>query len=175
MTFNYSNGLIYKIVCNNPEITDCYVGSTTNFKQRKTEHKSDCNNEKRKNYNYRIYQTIRANGGWQNWSMLEVEKYSCNDKRELHSRERYWLEQLKANLNCRIPTRTEIEYRKNNKHILKEYFKDYYQENKDKIKEQQSQLIECQCGSVSRKSDIAKHKKSKKHQFYEKINEFIYS
>ena len=126
MSFNYSNGIIYKIACNDTTITDCYVGSTTNFKQRKARHKNVCNKETNKAYNLRVYKFIRDNGGWQNWSMVEIEKYPCNDKRELEARERYWLETLKASLNHNIPTRTQ-----------KEYHKEYYEENKDKIKEYQ--------------------------------------
>ena len=42
----YENGLIYKIVCNDPNITDCYIGSTTNIVKRRQSHKSACNNKK---------------------------------------------------------------------------------------------------------------------------------
>jgi hypothetical protein len=86
---NYSKTVIYKLVCNNLEITDIYVGSTTNFKVRKNNHKSDCNNEKQKPYNQKKYITIRENGGWDNWSMIEIEKFPCNDDNEARARERY--------------------------------------------------------------------------------------
>ena len=46
---NYTNTIIYKIVCNDLNITDLYVGSTTDFTNRKYNHKSSCNNEKIKN------------------------------------------------------------------------------------------------------------------------------
>ena len=36
---------IYKIVCNDLSITDCYVGHTTDFVKRKCNHKIICNNE----------------------------------------------------------------------------------------------------------------------------------
>ena len=62
---NYENGLIYKLCCKDANITDIYVGSTTNFKQRKKEHKADCHNENNKNYNRPVYKFIRENGG--NW------------------------------------------------------------------------------------------------------------
>jgi hypothetical protein len=32
---NYENTIIYKIVCNNLNINDCYVGHTTDFTRRK--------------------------------------------------------------------------------------------------------------------------------------------
>ena len=56
---DYSNTIIYKIICNNATITDLYVGHTTNFVQRKSLHKSACNNLKN---NLRLYKKIRENG-----------------------------------------------------------------------------------------------------------------
>ena len=44
---DYSKGLIYSIVCKTDE-TLLYIGSTTNFRQRKSSHKSVCYNEKKK-------------------------------------------------------------------------------------------------------------------------------
>lgn len=114
-TIDYSFGLIYKIVCNDITITNIYVGSTTDFKQRKYQHKSCSNNENGKLYNMKIYQTINDNGGWDNWTMIEIEKYPCKDKRELEARERYWFELLNADLNVTPPFKTEDEkneYRK---------------------------------------------------------------
>ncbi len=42
---NYSKGLVYKLCCNDTNIKDIYVGSTTNFIRRKSDHKSACDNE----------------------------------------------------------------------------------------------------------------------------------
>ena len=42
----FSNSCIYKISCKDTTITECYVGSTCDFKRRKIDHKSYCNNEK---------------------------------------------------------------------------------------------------------------------------------
>jgi predicted GIY-YIG superfamily endonuclease len=75
---NYNNSIIYKLCCKDPEITEIYVGSTTNFYRRKQKHKSTCNNSNDKGYNLNIYQFIRDNGGWENWQMVEVERYKCN-------------------------------------------------------------------------------------------------
>ena len=30
---------------------------------------------------------IRENGDWNNWSMIEIEKYPCNDDNEARARE----------------------------------------------------------------------------------------
>ena len=60
---NYENTVIYKIVCNDLNITDCYVGSTTDFTTRKSHHKSSCNNETDSRYHLKVYKMIRDNGG----------------------------------------------------------------------------------------------------------------
>ena len=45
LPINYEKTHFYKIVSNDLSITDCYVGHTTDFKTRKTSHKTQCNNE----------------------------------------------------------------------------------------------------------------------------------
>ena len=131
---NYQNTIIYKIVCKDLSITDCYVGSTTNFIQRKYRHKTSCNNINNKAYKVNVYVFIRANYGWENWDMIEIEKYPCNDLNEALKRERYWIETLKATLNKVIPSRTQKEYREDNKNKILNHQKIYYQNNADKIK-----------------------------------------
>ena len=102
----YENGLIYKICCNDPNITDCYIGSTTNIIKRRQQHKYNYTNEKSKKYQYYIYQFIRENCGWDNWSLVLIEYYPCNNKLELEKRERYYIEEFHATLNRFIPTRS---------------------------------------------------------------------
>ena len=41
---DYANTVIYKITCIDKAITDVYVGHTTNFVQRKHQHKQNCKN-----------------------------------------------------------------------------------------------------------------------------------
>ena len=48
---DYSKTVIYKIVCNDLSITDCYLGHITNFTKRKGQHKSICNLNSNKDYN----------------------------------------------------------------------------------------------------------------------------
>ena len=80
LPINYKNALIYKICCNDPNITDIYIGSTTNFYQRTRAHKTSCNNPNGKSYNLHVYKFIRDNGGWKNWRMDLIEFYECNNK-----------------------------------------------------------------------------------------------
>ena len=48
---NYSNTIIYKIICKNEDIKDVYIGHTTNYQQRYRLHKSNCNNDSSKGFN----------------------------------------------------------------------------------------------------------------------------
>ena len=82
-----------------------------------------------KKYNCKIYQCIRDNGGWENWNMIEIEKYPCNDGNEARKRERYWYETLGASLNVCLPSRSHKEYYTENKEKIEKYCK----ENKEMI------------------------------------------
>jgi predicted GIY-YIG superfamily endonuclease len=127
---NFDNCIIYKLVCFDPTYSEVYVGSTTNFKQRKTNHKSRCYNEKTKQYNYKVYQYIREHGGFGNFTMVEIEKFPCVDNRQLEAREEYWRKELHATLNARQSFSTDEE-----KLIQKnEYNKIWYDTNKEKRK-----------------------------------------
>ena len=136
---DFSKTIIYKIVCNDLNITDIYVGHTTDFRERKYTHKSNTINPTRNRYNCKIYQTIRNNGGWDNWLMVQIENYPCNNNQEAVSRERYWFEVLNAKLNTNVPNRTDKEYYQTNKEQIKEQHKQYTDANKDKISEYQKE------------------------------------
>lgn len=180
-------GYIYKIVCNNPEITDCYVGSCQSFRTRKANHKSICNNENNKKYNMNVYQFIRANGGWANFNMIAIEQVNYTIRHELLLRERFHLERLGATLNKVIPSRTQQESKKTyyeaNKNEISHQRKAYRESNKTQINEKQkeyyeankTQLITCECGKSCTKNNISNHKRTKNHRQYQQIYEFIYS
>ena len=132
-SINYQNTTIYKIVCNDLNIKDIYVGHTTDFTRRMSQHKSSCKIITNNSHNLKIYQSIRINGGWNNWSMLEIEKYPCNDSNEASSRERYWYEILNANLNTHNPNRSIKEWFELHKDERKDYSKNLYEQNKTDI------------------------------------------
>ena len=143
---DYSKTVIYKIVCNNLEVKDLYVGSTSNFRIRKNCHKTVCSNEKDRHHNHKVYQSIRANGGWENWSMIEIEKYPCKDKNEAHTRERFWYEELDAKLNVKCPTlnlEKQKEYIKkfNETDERKEYMKKYNAEHREELYEKRKDYL----------------------------------
>jgi len=142
---DYSKTNIYKIVCNDLTVKDCYVGHTTDITKRKWEHKSVCNSEKNKGHNRKIYQIIRENGGWENWNMVLVEKFPCKDKYEACKREREVYEELDAKMNTYRPYATQEErkqYREEHKEVLAEKHKQYYQEHKTELNEKMKQYHE---------------------------------
>jgi len=124
---NFQKTVMYKIVCNDLNVKYIYVGHTTKFAIRKTQHKSHTTNVNGKAYNYKVYQTIRENGGWENWTMLQIEEYPCNNLNEATLRERYLYELLNANLNMISPNTTREQYL--------EKKKIYREENNEKIKQ----------------------------------------
>ena len=136
------NFVMYKIVYDDLNISHSYVGHTTNFRKRRNYHKYNCNNENSKNYNLKIYQFIRCNGGWDNFNMIEIEKYTCNDSNASCKRERYWIETLKSTLNSNIPSRTTKEWNLDNKEYKKEYYQKIIILKKQKIKQLEIEKLE---------------------------------
>ena len=114
---NHQNTIIYKIVSKDLNNKDCYVGSTTSFSKRKNQHKTLS-----KTSDLLLYSTIRKNGEWNNWEMIEIEKFPCNDKNEATARERHYVELYKANLNNYTPNRTYKEWKIDNPNYMKNYF-----------------------------------------------------
>lgn len=190
---DYSKTIIYKIVCNDLNIKECYVGHTTDFKSRKYNHKQSVENINHKDYNSKKSTFIREHGKWSNWSMIQIETYECNNLQEAIARERYWYEILGSSLNSNVPSRSKKEYSKDNKEYIlkksKEYLeqnkeqikekkkqhyednkeeilekrKDYYEKNKEKIQMRKSTKFECKCGSILWQCNKHNHFKTLKH------------
>ena len=168
------NYTFYKFVCINDDINSCYVGSTANMKKRRTNHKTDCHNENGKSYNLKIYQTIRENGGWQNWKIVEIATRDNITKREAEQIEEEYRVELKGNLNMRRAFLTEEQqkedqkeydkqYREDNKEKIAEQMKEYYEGNKEIIKEHKNEKHNCPCGGRYTWGGKAQHFKTKMH------------
>jgi hypothetical protein len=139
VAINYQNTIIYKIVCKDISITDCYVGATTNFTKRKYTHKDACNHEEHKRHNLNVYVFIRAHGGWYNWEIIPIEKFPCVDMYQSLKQERYWIETLKATLNTYIPLRNKHEYYEKNKSEILEKNRQWKKDNLERNKETNKQ------------------------------------
>jgi len=112
-------------------------------------HKTDSKKEKR---NSKLYISMREYG-IENFKIVLIENYPCENKQELLRREEDHRKEKKASLNTHCCYLTEDEknkkikekdkkYREKNKDKIKEYYennkdkiKEYYENNKDKIKE----------------------------------------
>jgi len=154
---DYSKTIIYVIKCRDDNITEEYVGSTTNFRSRKSDHKTNSNNGTRSRYNLKIYQFIRANGGWDNFIMIQLEEFPCKNRREAEKREEEVRVERKAQLNSHRAFATEDD--------KKDQQKIWRRENKEKINKQQKQ----------RRAENKDEKIKKERQYYQnnkdKINE----
>jgi pectate lyase len=108
LDIDYSNTIIYKIVCKDLSIKELYVGHTTNFVQRKYAHKQGCINLKTPDYNTKLYKTIRECGGWNNWEMTIVNFYNCKSHLEAREKEQEHFISLGATLNSVHPLPIKI-------------------------------------------------------------------
>ena len=145
---------VYKLF--NPDCSEFYIGSTKNVKQRMYMHKSSCNNVNDPKHNYKVYQYIRANGGYDSWQyeILEHIHNSINIK-ELHGVERKYIEQLQPLLNIQKPNRTGAEY---------------HHDNKEVIHIRKNEKHRCPCGGKYTTAHKAIHFKSNKHRAFEQSN-----
>ena len=156
---------IYKICCNDNSVEGFYIGSTINFRVRKSNHKSNCNGNK---VNCKIYKTIRENGGWENWRIVIVEQIPNCSKLQAQIREEELRVELDATLNsnsayCSLSKEEYIrKYREENKEQIAIYKKKYNEANKEQIK----QKFDCKCGGKYTYQNKARHLTSPKHLKY---------
>lgn len=144
----YRNGKIYKI----PDIgyTKCYVGSTyQELSQRMAQHRID----------YKRYLNGKRIGissvqlfdefGLEHCKIELLEEYPCENKQQLNKREGEYIKKIKC-VNKLIAGRNDREYYQDNKEKMKQYREDnkehviqyrkqYKEENKEKILEQSKQ------------------------------------
>lgn len=173
---------IYKICCDDlPDFV--YIGSTKAFRQRKRDHKKNCNNMKDTR---KLYNTIRENGGWENWRMVIIEECGEISFTQARIKEEEHRVKLNANLNvrrCHVTEEQKKEYpkeyrennkekkkessdrwRENNKEEKREKDKEYRENNQDKFNEKHN----CECGSVFTYKHKTRHFKTKIHLEYMK-------
>ena len=187
-------GFVYKLW--SLQSDEIYIGSTQCVRTRKCNHKNTCTNPNQKNHNLRVYQHIRAHGGWDTWFMNVVEQVEYTHRWELEAREANHIKTLNASLNSQIPGRTRAEYKKQyrednkeaisekskqyrqtNKEVIAEKDKQYHQANRERILAHKKEKIVCECGAQVGRTSIRRHQKSKKHHdlFYKKTYDFIWS
>jgi len=155
---------VYKITCDNYDVECVYVGSTEDLEQRKSKLKSESKNETNTT---KLYTTIRGHAGFENWTIEVVESGTCETDFEIKSRERFWFDELHADLNSIRPQVSQEERRLEMKHYYeqnKDKSKQYQSQNKDRIEHNRSQRVHCDfCNCEIRKGGLSTHNKTKTH------------
>lgn len=156
----YQRGKIYKVI--SPHTDKIYIGSTTEkyLSQRLTKHKNMYKMFLENKHHYTtIYELFKLG----DVEIILIESYSCNSKDELHKKERHYIELNKDIIvNKFIPSRKSNEYYQDNKDFLKDRSKKYREKNK----EQMDIKYNCECGSIIRTGEKTQHEKTDKHQTY---------
>jgi len=158
--------VFYKIVNINGDVDLCYVGSTANWKERQRQHRYNCAYETKKHT--KLYKTIRENGGWNEFKMVEIGRAEQLTKREAEQREEEYRVGLKANMNtikC-FTCETQVEYFKqyniDNVDKVKEVSRQYYIKNIESYRKKHT----CLCGGIYTYSGKYNHLRTQKHQKY---------
>ena len=155
---NYQQAKIYKIECNISG--KIYVGSTCEptLVRRLAGHVANYKSYLNGNHRFVSSFEIIANN---DYDIVLIESFTCDSKDELYARERYWSNELVCVNRCK------------NQGLLnelgrKEYEKEYYDQNIDKIRAYRNEKHQCECGGFYTTNNKARHIKSQKHQKYMK-------
>jgi len=91
----------YIISCIDENIPDFYIGHAVDMTARSRLHKHSSVNDK----GTLLYKTIRANGGWNNWKMEQIDEMECESERDALVRECELYDLLCPSLNKNRPIR----------------------------------------------------------------------
>ena len=131
----YQHGKIYKIVDNTND--QVYVGSTCQkrLSQRLNDHVRHYKDYLIGKFNYVSSFEIFKNN---NYDIILLETVQCETRDELRARERHYIETLSC-VNKRVEGRTKKEYYEANKEDIKEYQREWRIAHKDELKEYQKE------------------------------------
>jgi hypothetical protein len=119
---DWSKCVIYQITCKDPAVKSSYVGHTIDIYNRTSRHKTNANNAEMVGAKTKLYETIRNNGGWDNWKVMICEDYKeCTCKDEARIRERMWTDKLNTDLNMNRAHATKEENKESVKKAIKTY------------------------------------------------------
>ena len=135
-----------------------YIGSTIDYKQRKIQHKSSCNNVNNPKHNYKVYQIIREAGGWDKCEITPIEEFECDGMIPSRIREEYWRREYNANMNSQKAHITPEE----EKERRSSHAKEYHQINYKHLNEKHT----CSCGGSYSQHSKSLHLRTKKHLNY---------
>ena len=175
---DFTNSIIYHIRhMESKEVV--YVGSTTNFSNRKGKHKYLWNKEGN-HFKIPIYCHIRDNGGFDCFEIIPIQSLKLENKTQLLIAEQVEIDRHSTLVNSYKAHTTFEEKRidniekckkwwENNSEKLKKYYqenkeninekhKNYREANKEQIKEKRKEKIECKfCSKLLSKWSISRH------------------
>ena len=180
---DYKEGKIYRLVCNTTG--QQYIGSTTQIlSQRLGGHKAGYKRfvEGKSTMKVSSFNILCEN----NFKMILIEEYPCENKNQLERRERDFIETMVC-VNKLKPAQTKEErkeqtqkYYQENKDEIQKYKQKHYQENKERKqkyyqenKEKNIALTKCECGGQYQHIGKSIHFKTLKHKNWLATHEII--
>ena len=164
------NGFIYKIYDNTNG--NVYYGSTIqSVAKRVCGHRADYKRYLKGVVNYNKAYDILKN---EDYDYSVVEEVECENKYELHNRERFYIENNKCVNKC-VPNRTIKEWVEDNKDKMKEYIKNYNEVNKDKIKERDKKYREANKDKIKESREANREKIKEYNKKYREANKELIS
>tara|TARA_B100000780_G_scaffold196313_1_gene138605 strand:- start:1817 stop:2404 length:588 start_codon:yes stop_codon:yes gene_type:complete len=190
---DYSNTVIYRFYCIDPNIKDDYIGHSAEFHKRKIKHKHRCNNNKNSSkteYHSKVCKFIRENGGFDNWIFEILEYANLKDVDEAETLEGHYIEIFKPTLNKNdvglTPEEKDEYQRKQNKKRRED--PEYRKKEAERCKKnrvanpenwaaslaasnaKRLESYTCICGCSTSKNNEKKHLDSKKHKKFVENN-----
>jgi hypothetical protein len=190
MVVDYSHGKVYKIYSPSRPDLGMYIGSTTQaLSARMSSHRAHFRRWQSGKFVFiTSFPIIEAGDA----IIVLLESAPCECKEELFARERHWIETIDS-VNRHIPGRTDAEYyiatrddrlayqreyrsqnseyiaardaryRAANADIKLAKDMEYYESHKTEILARCAEVLTCECGLQSTRSNLSRHRKTKKH------------
>jgi hypothetical protein len=98
-TIDYKNTNYYLISCNDKNVTEKYIGFTTNILQCRYAHKYNCTNKNSKKYGNYLYDVIRYYKGWNNWTLEILATHNLSTHYEAKQKELEYINLYEPSIN----------------------------------------------------------------------------
>jgi GIY-YIG catalytic domain. len=167
MLLDYSKAKVYRLFCEGCELV--YIGSTIqSLSTRLSKHRFKAFQPKPNITSSKLFWFSIFNDTEVKIELLE--SYPCNSRKELHERERFYIELYRSRgisvINSKIPFRTPHErvllkkiWRENNR----DYFVKWKQAQPLYFKKWRRKPVMCSCGLSITKGAFSKHRQTLKH------------